>query len=292
MHYLRTWSTKLWVALVVLVAGYGVYRQPISFDEIANRFTLWSVVAALALIVLGKLLTIALVSVALRAAGEDRGWRFAWRVYSIADISKYLPGGIWGIAGRLALYRQAGIDLAKGLRILLVETAILVAFSLAVGLGLLLHARPLAGTASQWLALASIAASLVALTWILLQQLAPALVFATSIFTMLAWLAFGASFALVAAESPAAFAELAGLFDIGFAAGQLAIFAPSGIGVRELAVAALSNPATSPPARLLIEVVAAHRLIWIAADFLVLVPALAFPPVSPRDPGETGQVQA
>jgi glycosyltransferase 2 family protein len=277
MANLRKWSTIIWLAVIAALVAYSIYRQPISVELLRERISFSMVGISLALIVVGKLLTVALVWFSLRFAGEDRGWKFAWRAYSLADISKYLPGGIWGVAGRLAIYKQDGIGLAKSIRLLLTETGVIIIFSLVTG--------GVAWTLSQSAAdIPAMVGGLVVLTgtlflaaMIAFPQLPIVLRCLVTLTTASSWIAFGLSFAIVAAPKTEQFLEFSGRHNLGFAAGQLAIFAPSGIGVREFVISWLStNP--SEDMRLIIEYVVIHRLIWIVADVIVLMPILFLAP--------------
>lgn len=278
MKQIRKWMPTIWVGLMVLLGIYSVYQQPIAFDELLARISPGVAVAALTLIVFGKMMTIGLVWFTLRSGAEDRGWRHAWRVYSIADIGKYLPGGIWGIASRLALYKQAGIQLTKGTRLLLAETALLIGFSLTIGVTALLLGSSIADTWRDVVIIGAMVAVLFAAVAAVLGPLPTSLKIAATAITSVAWIAFALSFAIIASKSPAELLDMGGRFNVGFAAGQLAVFAPSGIGVREFVVASIEGQDGKESGRLLVELVVAHRLIWLVADFVVLLPALMFKP--------------
>lgn len=271
-------SSAIWMVVMAVLAAYGIYSQPIAIEHLLSRFDLMTSLAVFSLIIAGKIMTIYQVNLTLRASGEGRGAIFSWRAYSLADVSKYLPGGIWGIASRIGIYRSAGISFRDGTRILLVETALIILFSLLVGVALLLPVHRFGSPdGSLWIGRILIAACLAAATCVAFRRLGllPALL-ATAIL-ILAWLAFGLSFALVATNDPERWMEMAGVFDVGFATGQLAIFAPSGIGVREWVISQLSNVETGEQMRLLVELALAHRLIWIVADFALLLPVALLP---------------
>lgn len=269
----RRWGVWLWLGLVGGFVAWGMISQPLSLQDIASRMSADRLSIALGLIVIGKLLCICLVHMVLLNYGQARGWRFSWYAYSLADIAKYLPGGVWGITGRLHIFRQAKIRLATGGRLILVETLILVLFSFGVGAALLL------GDRFGWSVTgAAIAAGLVTIccglvwplaNWPPLQQVA-----AIAGQQVLAWLCFGGSLTILADTGLREQIVLAGAFDVGFAVGTLAIFAPSGLGVREFVLAWLGSEAARTSAQLLVELAVVHRLVWIAGDFLVLLPAL------------------
>ena len=62
---------------------------------------LYSIALTFCLIIFGKVVMFVQVHLTLKAACEDRGVIFSWRAYSIADIAKYIPGGVWGLQDAL-----------------------------------------------------------------------------------------------------------------------------------------------------------------------------------------------
>ena len=272
--------TVLWIALMAGVASFSVYNQPISVEELVSRFDVTTSLVIFALIMLGKLSMVVQVHLTLKAAGEGRGFLFSWMAYSLADVGKYLPGGIWGIAGRLGIYKQANIPIKLGARLVLIETFLIIFYSSAIGLAILLWTGMLDfGTTKRIvLAFACLLAPFV-LTFTFFIRLGIGTVVWTFLILSLTWLAFGVSFALVAGKDLCCEIEMAGIFNIGFAAGQLAVFAPSGIGVREWVISILSHPYEGAATRLIIELALGHRFIWMIADFgmLLLIGLIRFP---------------
>jgi hypothetical protein len=265
----RSWLSAVWIALVLGFAIWALIRQPVAIADLLNQITIGRGLAALALIVLGKFLVIALVRATLCDVSEDRDFGFAWWTYSMADVAKYLPGGIWGFAGRLGLYKGGGISLRRGGRALTAETVLLLVFSLGLGaVALALH------RAGEWLLQAAIVlgylAAMFAVTRLALPRLTSMRLTVVVAQQTLAWIFFGGSFALLITAHAHEIAAWLGVFDIGFAAGTAAIFAPSGLGVREAVVGWLAGRDMLVAVRTAVEVTIVHRLIWMVADFLVL----------------------
>ena len=265
--------TILWIAIIAGVASFSVYNQPISVEELASRFDFITCLVIFALIVFGKSVLIVQVHLTLKTAGESRGFLFSWMAYSLADVGKYLPGGVWGIAGRLGIYKQAKIPIRRGARLVLFETLLVIVYSSAIGLAILLWTGILgfADTKQIALALVCLAAPFI-LTFAFFMSLGLGTVILMFLILSLTWIAFGISFALVASKGLLWEIEMAGVFNIGFAAGQLAIFAPSGIGVREWVISILSRSDGVGTTRFIIELVLGHRVIWMIADFGMLLP--------------------
>lgn len=265
----RSSLSALWILLVLAFAIWALIRQPVATADLLSRITLGRGVAALALIVLGKFLVIALVRATLRDVSEERGFFFSWWAYSMADVAKYLPGGIWGFASRLGLYKGDGISLRRGGRALTVESVLVLVFSFGFGAAVLAFDR-----ADTWMLQAAIVPGYLvaafAVTRLLLPRLTSMRLTMVVAQQTLAWLFFGLSFALVIAVHANEVANWLGVFDVGFAAGTAAIFAPSGLGVREGVVGWLAGRDMLVAVRTAVELTVMHRLIWMAADFIVL----------------------
>jgi hypothetical protein len=249
--------------------------QTLSFEYIKTNITFETFVLALALIVAGKVLVILLVRAVLRSAGEERGLAFAWHSYSRADIAKYIPGGVWGFTSRLAIYRTVGIGLAKGGKLLLAETVILLAASFASGAFFIAVSE----FAMPWSAACGVAAAIS--IYVVVRMVLPMAnrwsAAAITLQQLSAWILFGFSFAILIPLAQTFWPQLAGIFNVGFAAGTIAIFAPSGIGVREFVVGWLASRMGGVSIQNLIELSILHRTVWIVADLLVFLPTLLRP---------------
>lgn len=186
----------------------------------------------------------------------------AARIWFVSNLGRYVPGKVWQIGAMGLLAQRAGVapDAAVGSSLVLAIVNILAGLVviLATGRGALdsLALPPLATAA------ASVAAVLatVALPWLLPsiirvfnrmsgRQLAspqiPLLAIAAAfVGCSLAWIGYGLAFAtfagsLVPTPDSAGMGGHIAAFALSYLAGYLAVFAPGGIGVRELSLAAL-----------------------------------------------------
>lgn len=254
---IRAWATRIWFALILVFVGIAVYSQSVSWREFYERVDPLYSVLSFFLILFGKFLTISLVQQTLQAFGRRSSFRYAWWAYAVGDISKYLPGGVWGIAGRLAVYKNSGIPIGLGSKILLLEMGVLVFVSFLTGIAILGLDGRLTLIVAAVLALACLPFGLAKFLLV-----PPSRSLAIVGQQVCAWSAFGASFAVLAQHGSA---HLAGIFDVSFAIGTLAVFAPSGIGIRELVIGLL----VTGPVRPIVEVAVFHRIIWLVCDVLV-----------------------
>ncbi len=233
-------------------------------------------------ILVGKALSARHVALALAAAGTSLNRMASYYVYSLADISKYLPGGVWGLIGRVALYREINMRPRAITQALVVENVWLLAGAAWVGLaaGCLGLAGGFAGLVSARLGLS--AAAVAAFAWpAALLVLLPRLmrppgggrtIAGFVCLQALMWTLIGISFAVLLPYSVAPWSLAAGLltaigiYDFSFALGMVAFFAPSGIGVRESTLVATLGPVHGID--LLIQISIINRFVWVAADIV------------------------
>jgi hypothetical protein len=255
------WLTPVWVAVSLGVIG---WQLALHWGEvIAIPVRVSAILLALAATLMAKLFAALQVRLSLRQSGADVPQSACFYSYSMADLAKYLPGGIWGFVGRIALYRSLRLRPATIGRALVLEQIWLVGGALAVGFALFAVGR----LDVRWQLLSMVGA----VTWMVFlilsgrlaggQRISLGQAAGLAAIQLGLWLAAGLGFALLL---PSGYLAGAGIFNIAFAAGLLVPFAPSGIGVREAAVAALALP--SLPIETILQAMVLSRVVWIAAD--------------------------
>lgn len=197
-----------------------------------------------------------------RTWGSALAPRDAARIWFISNLGRYVPGKVWQIGAMGLLAQRAGVapDAAVGSSLVLAIVNILAGLVviLAAGRGALgtLAVPPRAAVAGS---AAAVLATL-ALPWLLPtlirlfnrmtgRQLAspriPLMAIASAfVGCSLAWMGYGLAFAifagaLVPTPDAAGIGGHVAAFALSYLAGYLAVFAPGGIGVRELSLAAL-----------------------------------------------------
>ena len=277
LNHIIRYLNRIWVLFILCVICYSLYLEPFSVKGIFYRFEILNIVLSLGLIVLGKFCVVYLVHLCLHAAGVQVTKLFTWNAYSKADVAKYLPGGIWGIAGRIIIYKQAGIPIKRGTFILMTETVLLIGFSVVVGLVFLMLYNS-SSLSTYFIAFLILTASLLLfIVHAILFRNLPFLVVLFSFFVfIIMWIIFGSSFLVLVSDAPYSPYQVIAAFNLGFAAGQLAVFAPSGIGVREAVISSLFHSSYSGELREIIEIGIFHRVIWILADFAMLLVSTFF----------------
>lgn len=189
--------------------------------------------------------------------GQRLGFRAAARVWSLANLGRYVPGKVWSVAGLVVLAQQAGVDAGPAAA----SAFVLQAISLGTGAAVVAAVAP--GSAPPLrLAAAGLAAvlTIVVLVWpptarrlgrlvtatAPLEPLRPTAVFTGAVLTVLSWGTYGAAFWMLTRglvpETPLPLTAAIGAFTLGYILGVLALFAPGGVGVRELVLIGLLAP--------------------------------------------------
>jgi hypothetical protein len=263
-----------WFALVfAFVAHYLVSNWDEVVDE-ATRISLFQVLVVVGVTLVGKVI----VSEQARVSTELVGRRFdsiemLW-MYSASDVAKYVPGGVWNVLARVKLYvdrQMTASDSARafslekfwqivgalffGLICLLPELA----GRYSIGSGPLVRTLEALALLAVWAAVTVVGNRLIAGTHsvrgavrALVDQSLIGVALGAGLWVPLA--ALGWNEPLVAI----------GAFAIGRAAGYAAIFAPAGIGVREVVTAwALAG---TVPDDIAIVALGINRILTFVAD--------------------------
>lgn len=216
----------------------------------------------LALATLAVLLTYAIYIEAWRRLlagwGQRMAYRAAARAWCLSNLGRYVPGKIWSVTGLVVLAQREGVRGSAA-------AASAVAFQALVlgsGVAVVAAATPHAASALRLGAGLLIAiASLGALVWgpsaraigrLLssaspLPPLPPSAVALGGLLMLAGWLVYGLSFWLfvrgLLPDPRLSVAGATGIFTLSYILGTLALFAPGGIGVRELLLISLLTPA-------------------------------------------------
>lgn len=254
------WGVQLAVlAVVAVVVARALHARWDEFRALEFAFT-WRpelLALAAALVVTTYLVQIESWRRVLRGWGRPLAYGAMARIWCLANLARYVPGKIWGLAGLVVLARREGVPAW------LAGAATVAMQALTVGTCVALIAATVGGAASP-VGLA-VGGALAAGTVLLLTRerpvravarlgspaetirpLPPGTVLVAALFTQLSWVTYGVAFWLLghgmgvgeALSLPLA----AGVFALGYLLGLLAVFAPAGVGVRDLAYVGLLAP--------------------------------------------------
>jgi uncharacterized membrane protein YbhN (UPF0104 family) len=189
--------------------------------------------------------------------GQSLKYPTAARIWCLSNMGRYLPGKVWSIAGLAVLAQRAGVSgwAATG------SAVAMQALAVGTGASVVAIAAPQAVSPLQLLAAAAMAVGVV---WVLvsgdlssrlvrtirpgaeLQPLSLRAAMSAGAATLVGWLAYGVAFWLLARgllpEADLSLRAAVGVFAAGYIIGLLAIFAPGGLGVRELVFVAILAP--------------------------------------------------
>jgi hypothetical protein len=252
----------------------------------------WSTLAALPQpiawtpLLLGSLLWVASYGMLVLLWAESLRWwgarlapRDALRVFLVANLARYVPGGIWQFAGLAALALEQGISPAAATGAVLVQQLVLLATGLVLALifapsFLSAHVATLSPPVALLMAAAGLAVLMIGFPWVLpaikrrLERVtdrplplphASGAGFALFVLgSAIGWVGYGASFwlfarAVLGAAAPGVLTAGAA-FIASYVAGIMAVFAPGGLVVREAALVATLGPRIGPQYALLLAV--------------------------------------
>jgi uncharacterized membrane protein YbhN (UPF0104 family) len=185
------------------------------------------------------------------------GFGAAARAWCLANLGRYLPGKIWSVTGLVVLSQRAGVRGSAAAASAVAFQALVLGTGVAVVAGATPHA-----TSTLRLATGLVVAlgSLGVLVWgptarwigrvmnaeAPLTALPLSAVGLSSAFMLLGWLTYSFAFWLfvrgLLPEAHLPIATAAGAFTLSYILGTLALFAPGGIGVRELVMVSLLTP--------------------------------------------------
>ena len=244
--------------------------QPVSWLFLVLAFLLW---------LLCLLIMALLWHGILRILGGRLAVPVAIGFYGLTLLPRYVPGMVWGYAGRSLLCERKGIPRKVAVASVVIEMALIVGCGFAIAV--------LKYLSFYWLALVLLPAPILLVGYLVararhetqvtgrLERVA--LWYGCGIAYMAFWLLYGISTWLVAVSVVPEIAlrnipEFIAVSAISWLAGFLAILVPSGLGVREAVFAVTITPLVGSGGAVLIPLLA--RLIGMLAELAFFVPSL------------------
>jgi glycosyltransferase 2 family protein len=276
-----------WVWLVLVLAG-GVYYVVRNYQQALDSLRsmhLAGLLLSVLFITISRLLNVDLIRESVKEVGWKPGWREMFSLVSLTQLGKYIPGGIWQFAARFGAYKSNNLTVKDMGKAFFLENVWVVlggamggVFFLALGDGnsLLEHlgiqfSTPILITLAAlslvfWLAGIFIFQRFAHKTDSLSVSSKRTLRLFVSHFCM--YLTMGVSFFFL-------FSSLGvdnllftiGAYVLSYLAGYVVIFAPGGIGVREV-VSVFLFTGVAPQAELAVITIV-HRLLYTVIEFLM-----------------------
>lgn len=291
----KTGTALVWTAQAILAGvlvtfvGRSVYLNWTELGTLDVTFhirPLWIVAAALMVWITYGLLIEAWRRIVL-GWNQSLSYGPAMRIWCLSNLGRYLPGKVWSVAALAVLAQRTGVagwaaaGSAVVMQMMAIGTGVLVVSVGAPGV-----ASPLTLVCAFCLATCVIAA----LAWEpmanrLLRIVRPdtefrvlsvRTAFLASAVTLTSWLAYGIAFWMLArgifGNTDLSIFQATGVFAAGYIVGLLALFAPGGVGVRELVFVALLAPVLGSGGALALSL--ASRLLLTATEALAALGAL------------------
>jgi len=222
----------------------------------------------------------------------------AARIWLLVNLGRYIPGKVWSIAGLVVLAQRAGVEgWAAGASAVAMQ-------ALGIGTAVALVAAATPGAASPvrlaGAALVSVA-TIAFLAWergaravvrlvgggAQFQPLPLVAVAESTGLSLLSWITYGVAFWLLSRglglPDTLSLARAAGAFALGYILGLLALFAPGGVGVREVVLIGLLTPALGAGGAVALSV--ASRILLTLTEVAAPLGALL---ISGKTKGEPG----
>lgn len=301
---LKTMAKWAWTAAILaLVIWYCATRA----DLIAKTLSLLSVkliVLATVLIILAKIGFAVIMRAAATRAGLVLSFKDSYWIYNITQLGKYVPGSIWQFVGRIVILKRKGVPVAQIRDAMLAEHAWVIASASVMAACLIILAKPhffldwldnmrvsplLVGTLLAAGALATLGLGLMAFRrhfffWLWRLRPVPSAL-ATLAFI---WVLLGVSLWVTLAPFvtvPPPWYYVVGIYCFAYVVGFLVPFAPAGLGIRESILSFGLLPYMPLETSLLLASI--NRVLYFAAEFIVVIPCLFLDRDRPQTTGST-----
>ncbi|MHB1298081.1 MAG: lysylphosphatidylglycerol synthase domain-containing protein [Gemmatimonadaceae bacterium] len=298
----RRWWKVLQAAFVIAVLWYGgvlLARQWGDLRSLGARIRpdWWRVAGSAGVVLVSYGVLIATWRAMVAQWAERLDTFTAMRIWFVSNLGRYVPGKVWQIGAMGVMAQDAGVSAvaAVGSSLVIALVNLLVGFAVVGATGAGLVAAVLPSRGALVVAVAALAVGVAALPWMLpplmrftlrvtgrstsaaTPHLPARVIWLAALGCGAAWVLYGIAFrelavALLGSASGDVAAYVA-VFTLSYLLGFLVLFAPGGIGVRELSMSSLlvaAGLAAGPEAALL---VIASRL-WLTV--LEIVPGLLF----------------
>jgi uncharacterized membrane protein YbhN (UPF0104 family) len=271
-----------WIVVVLLGAGWYFYRHYQEISQYLGTISIIRLILCFLLLMAGKLALSDISRLSLKKVYYSMPYSEALTITTVTQLGKYLPGGIWHFAGKFGVYRVKGISTKNTTQAMVIENLWLLSSAGIVGAVAFLASSK--ETACQYINfLCSPAVANAVAFWIPILWITGLLIFETLFFgkqkviwgdfliglaeMIFIWLVFGLSFWLIFPANSGHFPQALGAFSLSWLAGYVAIFAPGGIGIRELLLTVLLG-AFFKSSEVAIYA-AIHRLLWVFAELFL-----------------------
>lgn len=267
------------VIWMVLVTVFVVRYMVNNWDSITNTVESFSFLVLLGTVIVtiaGKIVVSVHSQLITKVNGREFTFRESFWMYSASDLVKYIPGGLWNALARVRLYTNMGMSATASTKAFALEKYWMILGALATG-ALALTPQGLRGLGlSDGTGLVFGTRVALFLAWVLLtwaggrltgQPVVPIAILRSlsEQIIMAIFFGLGVWIPLEAINADVSPLVAVGAFSLGRGLGYLAVFAPAGIGVREV-VTIWAISGTSATAQAMGIAMAVNRVMTFVAD--------------------------
>lgn len=273
---------RVFTLLAVACLAYFGWQSRTLLFEIASDAAPLQLMLATGLWLIMHLLSPLFVQTVFRSSGHDIGYLAATHIHLANLPARYIPGGIWHTVGRIAAFRELGIDARRITLFVICENSIAVAVAFLIGGSVLYLIRG----AQNWGDVAALCAAGGALALVLLPVVirrwllretggSPVSNYLVSVVIVaVSWCVASLSFVQFVAAFPGlglatGWLETAAVYLFSWGVGFLAVFAPQGVGVFEVMAGELLRGSLELAGFAVL--LAGFRAVIFAADFLAWI---------------------
>jgi uncharacterized membrane protein YbhN (UPF0104 family) len=272
----------VWLGLVVFGTYWFYKRHQIEIVNLVTKVSIFRIILSLLCLLSGKVLIVLLVQFSIQAEGWHQSFYRTIGIYGITSIGKYIPGGVWHFVGRIGIYRLKGFTPKQISRSLILENCWLLSSAVVIGAISVLTFRldilqniinlkisPTAGALASGIILLLWTISLIWLHhWMSKHTKEHVTAFwKIMVVGIILWLLIGLSFYLIFPMFEISKAAIyIGGYALSWVVGYIAVFAPGGLGVREIVLAWMFT--NIAPVETIAVYAAMNRIIWLIAELL------------------------
>ena len=262
---LKAFAKWLWLIIVIGGVAFYIFRNRETLLTQLNAIAIPDLIASFVLLLMGKLLLVEQVQRAVYAVDGRMSYTRAFYINAVSQLAKYLPGGVWHFVGQAGLYRSSQLTVGQTARAMTLENIWMI-IGASIG-GLIAYAfysvdlLPAIGLA--W-GLMGVWAGLL---WLIARRYGTSFHIPRLMMTQFSmWLLLALCQWIIIPDKSTVLLAI-GAFNLSWVIGFVSIFAPGGIGVREVVFAGIMAAAINPSDALIYGGV--NRLLWIITEIIL-----------------------
>ena len=272
----------IWGISVIAGASYYFYKNYQDISIYLKTISPLRIALSVLMLFLGKFTLSELTRVSLKKINYSIDYKEALSITSVTQLGKYLPGGIWHLAGKFGIYKARKLPTKNATLAVVFENIWLLSSAAVIG-AIFLVSSSRDALCDFHATFCDPRVNLAIVICLPLLWLAGLLIVDKAFFKesrycvkdivililemLVIWISFGISFWLVFPINAGFLMAITGAFSISWVAGYVAFFAPGGIGIREYLLTILLASFFSGDQVAIYATI--HRLIWVIVEIVL-----------------------